>query len=130
MLVTFAGNGQVLESEQFVSNKVLLQPLDNLQNDYLETDTPSDERQTKVTLSHRLAASEFQHQKQLTPNYELVVEFHAEDLSAKHFVYISTIPDIQPWFELAAFEPNKSRISGWKDSRPLHPFSYIKLILS
>ena len=130
MLVAFLSHSQVQESSKLFPSNALVQTIEAPQNDGFESHGLSDERQVQIILSHRLSASEFQHAKQLTPVYELVIEFQGEDLSAKHFVYIRTIPDIQPWFELAAFVPNKSRISGWKDSRPLNPFSHIDLILS
>ncbi|MFC3093835.1 hypothetical protein DRW07_10175 [Alteromonas sediminis] len=78
----------------------------------------------------RIVASEFQHPLQLSPEYGLVVEFLAEDLSAKHFTYIRTIPDIQPWFELVAFIPNKRRLSGWKDTRVMYAPSETNITLS
>ncbi|TDF41321.1 hypothetical protein EYS14_00200 [Alteromonadaceae bacterium M269] len=130
ILVAFLSHSQVQESSKFVPSNALVQTIETPQNDGFESDGLSDERQIQIILSHRLSASEFQHAKQLTPVYELAIELQAEDLSSKHFVYIRTIPDIQPWFELAAFVPNKSRISGWKDSRPLHLFSDIDLIFS
>jgi hypothetical protein len=129
VLLTFT-SGQACAAEQVFSNSAQLQVTDGVQHDNFKKGEPVDDWQSGITLPHRLSASEFQHQKQLTPNYELTIEFLAEDLAAKHFVYIHTIPDIQPWFEVTAFIPRKSRLSGWKDSRPLRPFIFTPLIES
>jgi uncharacterized protein (DUF885 family) len=95
-----------------------------------QSDSSSSNEDSHAVIPARLTASEFQHQKQITPAYEVVVEFLAEDLSAKHFIYVKTIPDVQPWYERSVFVANKMLISGWKTTRTLiskstHNFSLL-----
>lgn len=84
-----------------------------------------DHDSVKAPLPQRLAGSDFQHQQQQTPNYELVAEFLPADLSAKHFVYIRTIPDVQPWYETTAYVPNRFLLSGWKTTDTALPLTYL-----
>lgn len=99
-------------------------------SDSIEDTPPISDEHSSTILTQRHSANEFQHQRQATPSYDLAFEFLAEDLSAKHFVYIRTIPDTQPWFELTSFVANKARISGWKFSRPQRPSHRATLRLS
>jgi hypothetical protein len=120
VLFTLVGR-QAYEAEQSVPISAQLQGIGYGQDDAFDEGFPVDDWQSEFTLPPRISANEFQHQKQLTPDYELAIEFLADDLAAKHLVYIRTIPDVQPWFEVASFVPNKSRLSGWKESQPLYP---------
>ncbi|WP_062568943.1 hypothetical protein [Pseudoalteromonas arabiensis] len=73
------------------------------------------------TLVPRLTASNsslFLYHSQVDPDYELLIEFFAEDWGKEHFLAPPGAVREIPWFALAT--QRKSRISGWKDANLLY----------
>ncbi|EWH07285.1 hypothetical protein AT00_06255 [Pseudoalteromonas lipolytica SCSIO 04301] len=73
------------------------------------------------TLLPRLTASNsslFLYHSQVDPDYELLIEFFAENWGKAHFLAPPKRAQTVPWFAITS--ARKSRISGWKDANLIY----------
>lgn len=68
----------------------------------------------------RSSASQFINILQIEPVYFLLIEFLAEDLSAKLFKNLTNPPNHRPWYIIRDYPQNKSKVSAWKDGNLLY----------
>jgi hypothetical protein len=114
----------VAEANPVVTFEMKSERLGELSNFFNKADNnqsaSEDAAEQVALLMVRSNASQFLNLAQIESHYFLVIEFLAEDLSAKLFKNLSNPPNNRPWYITCHYPQKKSKLSAWKDGNLLY----------